>query len=63
VRVQDRNIACPSCNLQSFHEGEGKSNFLDWGVVAGYVLVESKISFYFFDEVICKEAVAREDLQ
>ena len=56
------HVACPTSDLWSFHEGEGQSDFLDWGVVTGYILVELKISFYFFNKVISKEAVSGEDL-
>jgi len=56
-------VVRPSGNLWSFHKGKGKSNLFYRGVVASYILIESKISFYFFDEVVCKESVARKDLR
>ena len=56
------HVPSPSCYLWPFHQSEGERNFLNRGVKAGYILIESKVSFHFFNEVISKEAVSWEDL-
>jgi hypothetical protein len=49
----DSHITYPSFNIRSLDEGKSDSNFLDWGVKSYNVLVDSEVSFDFFDESIC----------
>jgi hypothetical protein len=49
----DFHIAYPSLNIRSFDKGEGNGNFLDGGVESSDVLVDSEVSFNFFNESIC----------